>query len=415
MRRLLPLLFPLIAGCSSSSMPAPPAPGPDPIPEKTTFDVTWAPQTHVIDNAKDLLLKAEPEANGVTNYHFKSDPRLMALQPGDVAVLAGIAYRKIESVMDTGSELVVAASHTKLTDAITKGKMAWDTPIDFTNPQTINTMSVSVGDGISIKDTSPGSLSYMGMLGGYDINVTFTPNGGRLSLSLRASKTIENQERVALTADGFIDRFRGQGDWSWDGVDLQYHQGTNQFHGELHVRLAAFNAGVSQDLLSIPLGIRFPVQVGPVPMIITLKANINVTAILTAGESSSQAEVRLAFDTTQGIAVAASPNPVGMLASPILDVVDGGSASGVAAGFAGCIEFPRVEAGFLGELVSVGLTQNNCAATDFTFQPACQEVRASIVGKALYRLGFMGFSVADGEVELYNQVRRRGTQDRACM
>jgi hypothetical protein len=66
---------------------------------------------------------------------------------------------------------------------------------------------------------------------------------------------------------------------------------------------------------------------------------------------------------------------------------------------------------FLGELASVGLTQNNCASTVYTSEPACNEVNASIVGRGLAQLGFMGVTLASADVELYSRHNRRAVGD----
>jgi len=406
----------LAAACGSAAAPGAgrPLPGADPVPDKTTFQVDWAPNAHVVSNASALLTSKEPEQNGQVTYHFKSDPALTALAPGDVAVLAGIAYRKVVSVTESNGEVVLVGEHTKLTEAIAKGHLGWDSAVDFTDPQKVRSMSVGIGDGVGVQ-TDPGSLSWSGHAGEFDVSITFTPNGGRLNLNVTASKSIAGQRRISLVGDGYIERYRSQGDWSWDGSDLQFHAGTTQFHGDLHVKFAAFNAGASQDLLDIPLSLSYPVAVGPVPLIVSLKAKINVTAELDVTQSSSEAEIRMQFDTNQGVDIGTAATPVGQLANPVLEVIGGGSAAGIAAGLTGCVEFPRTEVGFMGEAVSVGLTQNNCASSVFTFEPACNEASASIVGKALYQASFLGVSLASGDVELYNRHVRRGTNDPRCM
>ncbi len=70
-----------------------------------------------------------------------------------------------------------------------------------------------------------------------------------------------------------------------------------------------------------------------------------------------------------------------------------------------------MELAFLGETATVGLTQNNCTATGYTSQPACNEVNASIVGRGFAQLGFFGVTLASADVELYSRHNRRTVGD----
>ena len=99
----------------------------------------------------------------------------------------------------------------------------------------------------------------------------------------------------------------------------------------------------------------------------------------------------------------ASLQATGALGTGTLGGFLGGSADGVAAGMSACVEFPRFELTTLGEFASVGITQNNCASTDFTFNPACNEVNGAITGLALANLGFFGVTLAEGQIELYHR------------
>jgi hypothetical protein len=139
-------------------------------------------------------------------------------------------------------------------------------------------------------------------------------------------------------------------------------------------------------------------------MILKVKANINVHLILSISDSSAQAEVTFHFSTDQGIALSgANLQATGGLGSGSLEGFLGGSADAAAAGMATCLEFPRFELAMLGEFASVGISQNNCAQTDFTFDPPCNEVYGTITGIAQANLGFFGVTLASGQVELYTK------------
>ena len=248
-------------------------------------------------------------------------------------------------------------------------------------------------------------MTYEGEIQGYKVSVTLTPSAGRLEVSSEISLEVLGEKRFGVEGTGFIESFASQGHAVvGDGQLLDFQAGQTQVRGELHVKAAAFNTGLNDNLLDIPIGIDIPIEVGPVPMILKIKANMNVRLILSVSDSSAEAEVNFQFSSDQGIALSGtSLQATGALGTGTLEGFAGGSADYVAAGLSTCLEFPRFELTMLGEFASVGITQNNCAQTDFTFDPACNEIYGSITGLALANLGFFGITLASGQVELYSK------------
>ena len=391
----------------------PPGPPANFAPDEVQFDIAWKPAAKVITDAKTRLLD-ESEANGTFTYRFTPDSdEIGALAPDDIAVLGGVAYRRVISVEKQADAVVLVTKRTKLTDAIDSGTMGWKQKVDFGMPQTLSKASFGL-DAAHVRplDITTG-LSYTGMVDGFDISVTLTPMNGRLTLNVTASKSIDGEKRIALTGEGYIESFQSDGMLVFDPSGLvDFRAGTNQVRGEVKIKAAAFNAGVSQNLLNVPLRIQFPMNIGPVPIIVSLGANINVTAALNAMPNTAEAEVTIGFNTTQGVQlVGTALNPTGSVDGQRLDVQGGGGTSSIAAGLTICLEAPRVELAFLGETASVGLTQNNCTAIVYTSQPACNEVNASIVGRGLAQLGFFGVTLASADVELYSRHNRRTVGD----
>lgn len=379
--------------------------------DTATFDVDWAPASRVIDEAsgKDLLLE-EAGPDTMTYRFAPSASAIAALSPGDIAVLSGVAYRKVVAVRETPEAIELDTDRTTLPEAITSGTMAWSRPVAFDSPAALETTSVDVGgEAVSaVSQGLDGAIKYEGEVNGFNVTVELTPSAGRLDISASATKEVLGEDRFALTAEGFIRQFQAEGRVVLgEGQTLEFQAGTQQLEGELKVKAAAFNAGASQDLLSIPLGVNIPIQVGPVPLILKVKANINVTLEISITEGSAEAEATFRFSTDQGLSVdGAALRSTGSLSEGTIEGILGGSASYVAAGMAACAEFPRIELAMAGEFASVGLSQNNCATTVYTFDPACNEVRGTITGIGLASLGFFGITLADGQVELYKREER---------
>ena len=391
----------------------PPGPPATFAPDEVKFDVAWKPAAKVVMDASARLID-QSEASGVFTYRFRPDSdEIAALAPDDIAVLGGVAYRRVVSVEKQADAVVLVTKRTKLTDAIESGTMGWKQKVDFGMPQTLSKASFGL-DAAHLRplDITSG-LSYSGMVDGFDVSTTLRAMNGRLDINVTASKSIEGERRIALTGEGYIESFQSDGQLVFDPSGLvDFRAGSNQVRGELKIKAAAFNAGVSQNLLNVPLRIQFPMNIGPVPIIVSLGANINVTAALNAMPNTAEAEVTIGFNTTQGVSLVGTRlEPTGSVDGQRLDVQGGGGTSSIAAGLTICLEAPRVELAFLGETASVGLTQNNCAATVYTSEPACNEVNASIVGRGLAQLGFFGVTLAQADVELYSRHNRRTVGD----
>lgn len=380
-------------------------------PEHVDFDVQWAEGARVVDEAsgKAHLTGAKPTASTLV-YTFDHDATaIAALKPGEIAVLAGIAYRKVVSVTDTGTGYELATERTTLPAAISQGTLDWAQTVDF-GALGSGTQAYAFGEPLgSAQQGIVGPITYNGEINGYKVSLTLTPSAGRLDVTTEVSLEVMGEKRFAVEGTGHIEGFQSRGHAVvGEGQLLEFDAGQTQVRGELRVKAAAFNTGLSDELLDIPLGIDIPIQVGPVPLILKVKANINVRLILSVAESSAEAEVTFTFSSDQGIAMSGpSLQATGALGTGDLAGFLGGSADGVAAGMSACLEFPRFELTMLGEFASVGITQNNCASTDFTFDPACNEVNGTITGLALANLGFFGVTLAEAQVELYTRTDGR--------
>ena len=92
-----------LGGCGGGGGGGPTPPYVPPTPDTVTFDVEWAPTTKVIDEAsgKGHLVGVAPGPGTLTYTFDAGASAIAALQPGDVVVLAGVAYRKVVAVTST--------------------------------------------------------------------------------------------------------------------------------------------------------------------------------------------------------------------------------------------------------------------------------------------------------------------------
>ncbi len=380
--------------------------------DHATFDVTWAPNTKVIEEAdgKTHLTGALPNG-GTLIYTFDAGATaIAALQPGDIAVLAGIAYRKVVAVRSTGTGIELETVRTTLPEAMTSGTLDWARTVDFSDLAALEDATMFLGDRrVPVADMVLGTpITYEGEISGYMVSLTLTPSQGRLEVNAVVTLMVPaGGGQFGIMGTGHIESFQGSGHAVVGaGRLLEFQAGQNHVRGELQVTAAATNTGLNDTLLDVPMGIDIPIQAGPVPLILKVKGNINVRLILGLADSSANAEVTFRFSSNQGISVSGvSLASTGALESGDPSDFGGGAADPITAGMSACLEFPRFELTMLGEFASVGFTQNNCAETFFQFQPACNEVNGYITGIALASLGFFGVTLAEGQVQMY---RRQG-------
>jgi hypothetical protein len=406
----------------ADAAPTPTFNQPDFVPDAVTFDVEWRDHAHVIEEAdgKALLVGDAPDESTLSYVFDDSAESIRSLQPGDIAVLAGVAYRKVVSVTETDAGIELETARTTLPEAISAGTIDWAQTIDFSSSEALDLMQLSYGS-LPLKRLAqlelPGPITYEGDLeGDYHVSVSLDPGASGLALDITVKKQILGEDRFALQASGTLQGFQTHGHLVLDGAGgVEFDHGNRNIAGDIHLRAIAFNTGASQELLYLPIGIDIPLQVGPVPLLLKLKVAVNVTLELNVADSSAEATVDLHFQGNSGISVTGSSlNANASLDSGEAAGFAGGSADAIAAGLAACVEAPRIELSMLGEFASVGLTQNNCASTYFTFTPACNSVRGSITGLALASLGFFGFTLAEGQVELYKHADDLTVGGAAC-
>ncbi|HOU54363.1 MAG TPA: hypothetical protein PLQ97_10585 [Myxococcota bacterium] len=381
--------------------------------DTSVFQVTWADNARLVSETDGKAhLKGNAPGPDTLEYRFDGGATAIeALQPGQVAVLAGIAYRKVVEVRREGDDIVLATARTTLPEAIRDGTMEWNLPVDFARAAQSGALRVTYGDAElhRVSSALEGGISWEGELEGWNLAVRLVPSTGRLDVEATAKKKVLGEDRIGLNATGHVEGLRLSGRVGIaGGVTETFQAAAQDVRGQLHVKAAAFNAGASQELLRVPLGIDVPVEIGPVPLIVKIKAHVNVTAELALNDSEADAEVDFAFDAHQGIRLAGSSiAPDANLDSFSAENILGGAADYVAAGMSACLEFPRLEVAMAGEFASVGLSQNNCVSAFYSFDPACNQVKGTVTGVALYNVGFWGITLAGGQVELYKQERER--------
>jgi hypothetical protein len=395
----------------------------------TTYDVTYAPGTAVVDAATvtDALLEL-----GETHVRFRaSAAQVRDLQPGAVVLFAGLAVRRVVSVSETGGEIVVETAPAALSDAIAEGTLGWGHDVSWGALAPVLAPRVAGLAGRSVvlspaatfrPHASPlGGLSFEGKVQGFDAKVQLVPGADRLDLTITVTRSAGGKKAMGAKAVGFVSGFRHEGDLVYQASSATLVAvRTAGIHGEMNVTWAAVGVGdASLDsavaLLVLPLEIPIPFSIGPIPVVLKLKANLQVVPELGISKASSGGAFQVTFDSDQGFSLdPAGASGAGALkgSAPAL-AGDTGSAGFGPVGYAIGVEFPRFELSMLG-VTSAFVTVKSYFASLFTPGttltddiPPCQWAYADLFSAVGWKVGVLGSTALsiEGSREIWRMPR----------
>jgi hypothetical protein len=433
------------AGGSSTTAPAAlnsPQSAASPIatPAQSTFNVTWNPQTKVIDAATVSQSYRGVAQDGSLTFDAASAPAIAALTPGTVTVFSGLALRKIVSVRNDGSQLHVVTAPAALNEAISDGQIGWKYNVNFANLAYVTPPGfhrVDVADDpntwidrlIASPALADAPVHYKGSIQDWDIDMTLTPNGDNLEMELTAEKshgggTLEVKatgELDSLTNSVNIDLANGQtkrigiSDGNLHGkFDLTWSVAFDKDHG-----------GDDKDVfdeaavIKLPLGFRIPFFVGPLPFELNIKTGFSFSPAFTSKTTVAQGSYHASFggdvavnDATSGGDAQSTMDSDGGLDSY------GGTMSVAPLGLSLTVMMPKIEVKLgapeeletiLGETsgdVFVALfIQANFVATGPMAIAPCERRELNVSGTYGYDAGLLGIGIASYNHQIFKRTR----------
>jgi hypothetical protein len=334
---------------------------------ETTYNVTYTPGTVVLGPALVTKVLKNVSADGATYTFDGSVPGLKALRPGNILLIGGKALRRVTSVNTTGTETVVHTGSANLLQAIKNGEIGWD--INF--PSDVATgpgIRVNVGGGLRLVSpglgphprlgmtasclgcpSGPGTIDYQGTVSGFDVNLRFDESSfAGLVMDLSAKK---KDGSMLLKAEAHLHQLNDVDDILIRDSQLksfEYREGglTGDTTLEWHVATTASVPQIEQKVaLRIPVSFSVPFWVGPVPVVLAVKASLAAyPAIAEQGASGGKVEVEYnsALDITGGGSGVYASGSFGKVQFRVTgETVTAGFAP--ATGFGMDVEFPRVE------------------------------------------------------------------------
>ena len=451
-----------LAACGAPNGAAQPVPSADPagtsasgLPSdfafsdlKTTFeDVTLADGAASVDRAtvKAGLQAIEPTETGAVLRFAAGTDAVAGLKPGQVVAFETIGIARIDSVEETGGQLVVMTTGATLDEFVRDGVIAWDANVRFDELPAEAYATAAIADGYeyvaSASSHPPAGTSlaaadvdlvYKGKIRDFDVEWKLTPSAEKIDYELEISRS-----NVAITAKGFVSSFHQGSRFEYDaGEATLIESEVTGMKAEAEITWAATQVKDPRDSivekLNLPLSVPFPIQVGPVPMTLTFKAAVRIVPAFEHTENgSSGGSFKLSYDSDHGFSAVQEGN-----ISPISRVkafaADLGSKETVTAGlgptgFAVGLEFPRLELA-LGYPATGGLfktyaflTLDQYANGMFTPGttltadiPPCQRADIQVSAIAGYNFDVLGMVQVEDKTDLWTQKTEKFLNNKPC-
>ena len=335
----------------------------------TTFsDVSYADGSAVIDAATiDRSIKSiEPADDGSMTLTFDASAETVkGLKAGQAAMFERIGPRTITNVSSADGNVVLETADAALAAVISDGTLAWtqhvgwaDLPlgqlVSGTELAGLQLASVSVDgrpdlppaalmDRTAKKDME---LKFTGDVKGFEVEFELSPKPDRLEFELKAKRL-----NISFIAKGNISNFDHEARMVFDHGDGRLESRTKGLKGEAELIWAAFQTEdptMDDDITAfeLPLKLHLPFAVGPVPMTMTIKANMRIAPAFKTTGGSSGGSFKFAYNSEHGFSTSGgSVNPAAKLIALQADlgatptVTAGMGPSGFGAG----LEFPRLE------------------------------------------------------------------------
>ncbi len=359
-------------------------------PDEYEFDVQWDPSTTLVEESQLALLKDADTDNHVYTFDAAGVASSgLDLSPGRILLIHGLALRKIGSVQQVGSDLVVETEYVPLTEAITECTIAWDRLIDF-SAETISTVTVA---GREVRPRADGVVpQFKFTVGDFTYDIDWKLLGDKATFKFTVEKSLAGPAGAKFVAEGEIRSFRSSDLIAIKGKQLQnFDHKLEGVEGDLTLSLIVAASG--RDVVNLEPTytlLTVPFMVGILLVVLTIKIQFVINASVPI-EGSSQISARFTYDSDLGLHYdgidVQNDARLGDLTMDG-DKTDVGAGAAIGVNFG--IGFPRIGLSILRESVVGWAQPAYLIGGSFTFTPPCKEVKVRFLGAAGYSLSFFG-------------------------
>jgi len=246
---------------------------------------------------------------------------------------------------------------------------------------------------MALKSSSADGFEFEFTYGEYDYRIKFDFSDEKADVEFEISKDLVTPITARFLATGSINNFHSSADLKFEDSELtQFNQKNANMQGEIVLNLTVAGSGRDEVTFDFPVVLlKYPVMVGPIPVVINLKVLFVVNCVVPI-DGSSQVEAKFSYNSTTGFkyngtTVSADASIGDQTMNK--NIAQTGASSAIAANFG--LAFPRLEIGIFDEVIVPYIQTAFLIGGDFTFTPACQQARAQFIGACGVDLSFLGF------------------------
>ncbi len=389
--------------CSSGSDAVTDPPAVTPPETGGGYEITYSPSTIRIPDAvaSQALVSVDSAAHV---YRFSTDVLTAAnvtLQPGRILLIPGVALRRITAVNTTGGESTLTTSYVSLNQAIKDADITWDQPLRYSTAVLANAR-LKTGDRLLAPSmVQPnGSVEWKYTAGANEITATLSTTGSNATIRVDVLKKTGGAANARFTAQTVIGEMR-----SLARIDIAENR-TERFDydarglgGTVDLDVAAAGAGFDELAFDWPEAIlRFPVQVGPLPVIVALKVQL-VTKLVVNGNASASARTSFSYGGDAGFrydGMSMQTTASAGLGTPVLGASTGDAAALIGNevdaqfGFAA----PKIEVGIFGETIVPFIRPEFFVGSRLQWGPVCKSAYVKYLVQGGIDLRFFGSTIA---------------------
>jgi len=395
------LLVTLACSSGSDATTEPPVTAP---PETGAgYSITYAPATVRIPEAlvSQVLVSVDSAAHV---YRFSASALAAAdivLQPGRILLVPGVALRRIAAVNTAGGVSTVSTAYVPLNEAIREAEITWDQPLRYT-PAVMAGARLRAGDDwLAPSVVQPnGAVQWQYTAGANEITATLSTAGSNATIEVQILKKTGGAADARFTARTVIGEMR-----SLARIDIENNR-TERFDydakglgGTVNLDIAAAGAGLDALAFDWPEAmLRFPVQVGPLPVLVALKVQL-VTRLVVNGNASATARTSFSYGGDAGFrydGTTMTTTASAGLGTPVLGASMGdasafiGNAVDAQFGFAA----PKIEVGIFGETIVPFIRPEFFVGSRLQWGPVCKSAYVKYLVQGGIDLRFFGSTIA---------------------
>ncbi len=367
------------------------------------YTITYAPNTIRIPDAvvEQALVSVD---TGAKVYRFSADVLASSqttLQPGRILLIPGVALRRIATVNTAGGVSTVTTSYVTLNEAIGDAAISWDAPLQFSSA-VLAGARLKAGDewlAPSVVQAS-GNVEWKYNVGSNEVTAKLSTAGSSATIEVEVLKKTGGAADARFTAKTVIGQMRSSARIDIeDGKTERFDYDATGLGGTVNLDVAAAGAGLDELAFDWPEAmIRFPVQVGPLPVIVAIKVQL-VTKLIVNGSASATARTSFTYGGDAGFryngTTMHTTASVG-LGTPVL-----GASTGDASAFIGNFvdaQFgfaaPKIEVGIFGETIVPFIRPEFFVGTQLRWGPVCKSAYVKYLVQGGIDLRFFGSTIA---------------------